>query len=85
MQHVTYTFVIQVIHITPCAGSVAHRYGYLEVLRVLLEGGANPLLLDAAGHSPLEVAQLPKTAFSEREGSAPQAAVVALLKQHVEK
>jgi hypothetical protein len=61
------------------------RYRFLEVLRVLLEGGATPLLLDSAGHSPLEVAQQDKRGFLQREGRAPHAAVAALLQQHVEK
>jgi hypothetical protein len=52
--------------------SVHCRYGYIDVLRVLLEGGGNPLLLDAAGHIPLEVAQLPKTPMTQHDDSAPQ-------------
>lgn len=61
------------------------RYGYIDVLRVLLESGANPLLLDIHGHSPLEIAALPRDPLTQREDSAPQPAVVALLRQHVEK
>jgi hypothetical protein len=57
------------------------------VLKAMLEGGANPLLLDASGHSPLEVAQLPTPAWQQQRhpGAAPKEQIVALLKQHLDK
>ncbi|WIA32880.1 hypothetical protein OEZ86_006054 [Tetradesmus obliquus] len=64
---------------------IAARYGYIEVLRLLLEGGANPLLLDVAGNSPLDAALKPIIPNAQRPSAATQSAVTALLKQHVDK
>ena len=64
---------------------MACRYGHLETMQVLLEGGANPLLLDGAGHSPLDLASTASAAHPLGQQLVNKQQLVALLKQHTAK
>jgi hypothetical protein len=52
---------------------------------VLLEAGANPLLLDATGSSPLMLAQSDDHIRLHKELAAPKQQVVALIAEHASK
>lgn len=64
----------------PSCSCVTHRYGHFEILQVLLDAGANPLLLDSHGDSPLD---LPSTPLGDVR--KPKGPLIALLKQHTAK
>ena len=63
------------------------RYGYLQVAKVLLDAGANPLLLDCHGNSPLELASNEEVGkgFGLQSTPRDKRQLAALIKQHTDK
>jgi hypothetical protein len=71
---------------------ILRSYGHYDVLKVLLEAGGNPLLLDCRGRTALDLARRPQTHPGEDSGdgdgvrgTVDKSRLVALLEQHMAK
>jgi hypothetical protein len=71
---------------------LACSYGHYDTLKVLLEAGGNPLLLDCRGRTALDLARRPQTHPGGEDNDGPgmrgrvdKSRLVALLEQHMAK